>query len=236
MLTGNVLFFGYVCVCVCVCVCVFGPVVVLTALLGSWCTPLWSCPAADPSGVRRSASRLLPPCWRRPQCGPPPPCDYEGGKKTEKKDVVKGESELQRITDHYNCPRRDGNGFQHRRLLLHWLCSQDFSNYHVIVAHRRSSRGGIDSRRPDNYVSDKLEGRKRGEMLHGFKQRPLIIIGQIKVLTYLFIRTCESLTMMFHLFGPDSTWKGMIYEGRRNSKKYRFSCSNRWHRKWNHVS
>lgn len=67
------------------CVCVFGPVVVLTALLGSWCTPLWSCPAADPSGIRRSASRLLPPCWRRPQCGPPPPCDYEGGKKKPKK-------------------------------------------------------------------------------------------------------------------------------------------------------
>lgn len=63
-------------------------------------------------------------------------------KKTKKKDVVKGESEFQRITDHYNCPRRGGNGFQHRRLPLHWLRSQDFSNYHIIVAHRRSSRGG----------------------------------------------------------------------------------------------
>lgn len=157
-------------------------------------------------------------------------------KKTQKKDVVKGESEFQRITDHYNCPRRDGNGFQHRRLPLHWLRSQDFSNYHIIVAHRRSSRGGIDSRRPDNYVSDKLEGRKRGEMLHGFKQRSLIIIGQIKVSTNLFIRTCESLTMMFHLFGPDSTSKGMICEGGRNSKKDRFSCSNRWRRKGNHVN
>lgn len=31
-------------------------------------------------------------------------------------------------------------------------------------------------------------------------------------LTYLFIRTWVSLTMMFHLLGPETTSKGMIYD------------------------
>lgn len=31
-------------------------------------------------------------------------------------------------------------------------------------------------------------------------------------MTHLFMRNCESLTIMFHLLGPDTTSKGMIYE------------------------
>lgn len=68
--------------------CMFAVFVVRTALLGSRCTPLWSCPAVDPSGIRRSAWRLLPPCWLRPRCGPPFLCDYESGRKEDEMGLV----------------------------------------------------------------------------------------------------------------------------------------------------
>lgn len=43
-------------------------------------------------------------------------------------------------------------------------------------------------------------------------QLPVLLID----LSYLFIRACESLTIMFHLFGPDAASKGMIYRKDRD--------------------
>lgn len=39
--------------------------------------------------------------------------------------------------------------------------------------------------------------------------------------THLFNRTCESLTTMFHLFGPEASSKGMIYPKERRRKQLR---------------
>lgn len=51
----------------------------LTAPLGSWCTPRWSCPGEDQSGRRGSPSRHSAPCRLQPQCGPPSLCGWGVG-------------------------------------------------------------------------------------------------------------------------------------------------------------
>lgn len=64
---------------------VCGRVFALTAPLGCWYTPLWSCPLVDPSGNWRSVLRLSLPPRLRPRCHLPFFSVYEARRKEDKR-------------------------------------------------------------------------------------------------------------------------------------------------------